>query len=94
MVFDDRIPMDENSFKSAATQLDLFIDRCIARQLVKSAVVIDLEEESHLPKVICEYIADKFETDYEQIRTNYIIYRLSSHEKAIKELTKKISDLR
>ena len=93
LVFDDGIPMDENGFKDVSAQLDRFVDRCVSRQLSKSAVVIDLVEESHLPQVLCEYIADKFEMDYNQIRMNYIIYRLSSCEKAIKELTEKCSDL-
>ena len=86
MVFDDRIPMSEDDFKGVAVQLDRFTDRCISRQLHRSSVIIELQEDSNLPQTLCEYVADKFETDYHQIRLNYIIYRLSSCEKAIKEL--------
>lgn len=92
MIFDEKIPMNEEDFKTVSVQLDRFVNRCISRQLHRSAVIIDLKDESHLSQEICEYIADKFEKEYNQIRLNYIIYRLSFCEKSIKELAEKITE--
>lgn len=92
MIFDEKIPMNEEDYKTVSVQLDRFVDRCISRQLHRSAVIIDLKDESHLSQEICEYIADKFEKEYNQIRLNYIIYRLSSCEKSIRDLAEKITN--
>lgn len=92
MIFDEKVPMNEEDYKTVSVQLDRFVDRCISRQLHRTAVIIDLKEESHLSQEICEYIVDKFEKDYNQIRLNYIIYRLSSCEKSIRDLAEKITE--
>ena len=91
MIFDEKIPMNEEDYKTVSVQLDRFVDRCISRQLHTTAIIIDLKEESHLSQEICKYIVDKFEKDYNQIRLNYIIYRLSSCEKSIRDLAEKIT---
>lgn len=90
MVFDDQIPMNEEDFKGVASQLDRFTDRCISRQLHRSSVIIELKEDSNLPQTLCEYIADKIEMDYNQIKLNYIIYRLSICEKKVNALSEKL----
>ena len=92
MIFDEKIPMNEEEYKTVSAQLDRFVDRCISRQLHRSAVIIDLKDEAHLSQEMCEYIADKFEKEYNQIRLNYIIYRLASCEKAIRELSEKVNE--
>ena len=90
--FDGNVPMDEENFKKVAIRLDRFADRCVSKLYHRESIVIELKEESYLPQDLCEYISDKIDGAFEQIKLNYIIYRLSAYEKVLGDLSKKIGD--
>lgn len=89
MEFDSNVPMEEEDFKKAAVRLDRFTDRCVSKIYHRDTIIIELKEESYLPQDLCEYIADKIDTNFEKIKLNYIIYRFSVFEKTLEDLTKK-----
>ena len=89
LVFDDAVPLREEEFKSVAMQLDRFTDFCIDRGFCVSAIASELREDADFPDALCDYIAGKIDADFEKVKLNYIIHKLSMCERAIDELSER-----
>lgn len=89
LVFDEAVPLREDEFKSVAMQIDRFTDFCIDRSFCASAIASELREDSDFPEALCDYIAGKIDADFEKLKLNYIIHKLSMCERAIDELSER-----
>lgn len=89
LVFDEAVPLREDEFKSVAMQIDRFTDFCIDRSFCVSAIASELREDSDYPEALCDYIAGKIDADFEKLKLNYIIHKLSMCEQAIDELSER-----
>lgn len=89
LLFDEAVPLQENEFKSMAMQIDRFTDFCVERSFCFSAIATELREDSDFPEVLCDYIAGKIDADFEKLKLNYIINKLSMCERAIDELSER-----
>lgn len=89
LVFDDSVPLKEADFKNVAVQLDRFTDFCVDRSYSISAIIEELKEDADFGESLCEYIAEKIDKDFEKLKLNYIIHRLSVCERTLDELAEK-----
>lgn len=89
LVFDENVPLKEEEFKNVAVQLDRFTDFCIDRGYHISAIMFELKSDANFSDPLCEYIAEKIDSDFEKLKLNYIIHRISLCERAIDELSEK-----
>ena len=79
--FDSSSIISEKEYFSIGSCLDSFTDVCVVRLLCGSAISKELEEDSGLSTEICQYVAEKIDNDFEKIKLNYIVKRLSSIKK-------------
>lgn len=86
--FDKNVPLSKADFKKVAKRLDQFTDLCISRGFCLLAIVEKLKEESCMSDSLCNYIAEKIDTDFEKLKLNYIIYKISNCEESIQKLSK------
>ena len=70
--------INEDDYLSVASRLDAFSDMCVARQLCKSSIKKNLIDETGLSDDVCEYITEKIDTDFDKLRLNFIIERITS----------------
>ena len=89
LVFDEAVPLREEEFKSVAMQLDRFTDYCIDRSFCASAIAVEIREDADFPEALCDYIAAKIDADFEKLKLNYIMHKLSICERAIDELSER-----
>lgn len=88
LVFDETVPLEESDFKNVAVQLDRFTDFCVDRSFSLNAIIAEIKEDSCFVEPLCEYIAEKIDGDFEKLRLNYIIHRLSVCERTLDDLTR------
>lgn len=89
LVFDDSVPLKEVDFKNLAAQLDRFTDFCVDRSYSFPAIIEELKDDANFGDVLCEYIAGKIDADFEKLKLNYIMRRLSVCERTLDELSEK-----
>lgn len=89
LVFDETVPLTEEQFKSVAMELDRFTDFCVDRGFCASAIAVELKENSGASEIICNYIAEKIDADFEKLKLNYVIHKISMCERAIDALSER-----
>ena len=69
-------PIALQEFKELCKALDRFVDDCIQKQLSAKAIYARLQKEANLASNVCQYLVDKFEQDWTELKLNYIIKQL------------------
>lgn len=87
LTFDENIPLNEESFKIVAMQLDRFTDYCVDRGYHIDAISYELKNNAGFSDVLCDYIAGKIDESFEKLKLNVILHRLSMCEQAIDTLS-------
>lgn len=75
--FETQNLIEEKEYNSVVNSLDLFTDTCVVHSLCVSAICKELEKESGLSNEMCKYIAEKIDNDFEKLKLNYIIEKLT-----------------
>lgn len=78
MNFDTDTPISEDEYFVIASLLENFTDMCIKRQLSYEGILKILYDDSDMSSVICQYFAGKIDNDFEKLKLNYIIKKMTS----------------
>lgn len=69
-------PITVQEFQELCKALDRFVDDCVQKQLSAKAIYTRLQSEADLAPNVCQYLVDKFEQDWTELKLNYIIKQL------------------
>ena len=72
--------ISEDEYFVIASLLDSFTEMCIRRQLSYEGICNILSEDSGMSSAICQYFAGKIDNDFEKLKLNYIIKKISSDD--------------
>lgn len=79
-------PITENEFDALCIEIDNFADECVKRQLTSAAIRARLQKRTDMSTELIQYLTDKMDRDWTELKLNYIIYQLGALRTTIRKL--------
>lgn len=86
--FDPPFPMDEDTYKTLAVELDTFTDFCVSRQMHIDSIFEQLKDISQLSHDLCTYISQTIDKDFEKLKLNYLINQQDQSQELLMQILK------
>lgn len=90
--FDPPFPIDEDSYKMLAAELDAFTDFCVSRQMHIDSIYKQIKDISRLSHDLCMYISQAIDRDFEKLKLNYLINQQDQDHEILIKILKYLKD--